>query len=858
MIFSAVDGFSSTIDFITIEIATWGSLIVILLWSVLYLGLYPSFRWKNREGVFLKIKKLGIFAYLTLAALLISFWLPFGCKSMMIQKEMNQNSMSFTPAFQKIDSSSFNVLIVRFEDYITEKKTFCIGRAIEESINLVKEDEELPLTLKPIYIDSIASPRNKQEAIYLQNKHNADLIIYGKAKNIQDGCSGADVCFRYNINNGIVANSPSAIEVNGGSYSNNYYWRSPEEIEAGLFQFDELSLKRFIKSLVNLKSNNPEEAFIELDAILNEIDSLDREEKNARLMSIANTYASYKEWERVINVSNKAIKDVGSVGGFYFRGLSFLSLGEYEKASNNFSVVLNNHSESAIIYQLRGLATALEEKHYCAIEDFNKALELDSTLIVSRINLGNLYVIFNEYEKALEQYKSVLSSKSDSFDANFGYAVVRSNTNEVREAIKYFSICAKQKPNYAKTFLNRGKCYHSIANYKRAKRDFSKAIELNPDYAEAYVSRGSLFKELGDFCLALDDYTSALGSDSNYVNAYHLIGDLYMDWSDLDFAFDYYTKAIEMNPNIDYSYQNRGVVAMKLNKDSVAKSDFERAMKLNVRSTLPYENRAVFYSRKKRNFLALKDLNTAIDIDPTNPDIFTKRGTVLLNLKDHECSLENYQKALELGAKTSSRNLHVAIGYYNFDKYELALPYINEAVTLKPNSCEVNFFQGLIQNALKDYKAANISFTNTLKYCPEDDQALALRALNYKSKLSKYSLAIKDYRRLQSLKPNEIYPLFFQGYCYMKINNLVKARKFIHQAELKDPDNYWVYLMWSAYYSQKENKAIAIRNLQKAVTLGCTKVDWLNDEDLLKHIKDSDEYKSILQEIELCALATVE
>ncbi|NET37020.1 MAG: hypothetical protein F6K19_34185, partial [Cyanothece sp. SIO1E1] len=92
----------------------------------------------------------------------------------------------FTPIFRPYDTTHFNVLIIRFEDYIAGESTECIGRSIQDHLSTIQAEEKLPLFLSTHYVaDSIPPPTSVEEANNIQKRHHADLIIYGLARNVQ-------------------------------------------------------------------------------------------------------------------------------------------------------------------------------------------------------------------------------------------------------------------------------------------------------------------------------------------------------------------------------------------------------------------------------------------------------------------------------------------------------------------------------------------------------------------------------------------------------------------------------------------------------------------------------------------------
>jgi len=72
------------------------------------------------------------------------------------------------PIFSTTDTT-FKVLILRFEDYISKKETECIGLSIKKLLKDLRDNEGMPLN--PVYENSILSPEDLDSVKYLQKYH---------------------------------------------------------------------------------------------------------------------------------------------------------------------------------------------------------------------------------------------------------------------------------------------------------------------------------------------------------------------------------------------------------------------------------------------------------------------------------------------------------------------------------------------------------------------------------------------------------------------------------------------------------------------------------------------------------------
>ncbi len=333
----------------------------------------------------------------------------------LIQPEVKSDSIVNTASFRAIfppnDSAHFNVLIIRFEDYIAGDDTYCIGRAIQEHLDVVQAQEALNLPLRIEYVpDSIPPPATKEKALNIQKRHHADLIIYGLAKNVQEGCSGAEVCFRYNIADHVVAQISPAIQLETTKHDQEYITTSPMELEKGILKINALSMKYWIKALISVKANKLDDAFLALTIIESDTLSLNKKQRAKKYSSIAKTYSELKQYDRVVFLLNNAIAlDPKGAGAYYNRGIAYYYLKEYKRAVEDYDRTISLDPKSAGAYNNRGLAYYYLKEYKRAIEDYDRAIALAPEGASAYNNRGIAYYDLKEYKRAIEDYDRAIA-----------------------------------------------------------------------------------------------------------------------------------------------------------------------------------------------------------------------------------------------------------------------------------------------------------------------------------------------------------------------------------------------------------------------------------------------------------------
>lgn len=166
-------------------------------------------------------------------------------------------------------------------------------------------------------------------------------------------------------------------------------------------------------------------------------------------------------------------------------GKTWIQVGYWKNNFTLFDHTLKVTDYNWVCYNGRGLAHDSIGNHLYAIEDFNRAIEINPGYGDAYMNRGNSYCRCGRYNQALED----------------------------------FNIVIKNKPGFAEAFNNRGFVYHSLGDYKQAIGDYNKAIEIKPDYLKAYANRALAYVKIGNENLAINDLkmVARLGDESTRI-----------------------------------------------------------------------------------------------------------------------------------------------------------------------------------------------------------------------------------------------------------------------------------------------------------------------------------------------------
>lgn len=173
-------------------------------------------------------------------------------------------------------------------------------------------------------------------------------------------------------------------------------------------------------------------------------------------------------------------------------------------------------------YNLRGLKKANSGDFKGAIEDFNKAIEINPN---GQVYYNRAYSksMIKDFNGAILDYDKTIELKYRLAKAYFERGFCKDQLNNPEGAIEDYTKAIETNNKYADAYNNRAFTKLKQKNYKAAIKDFDKAIRLRPDFAAAYVNRGFAKKELGNKSGACKDWKKAV--ELGYYQAQQFINE---------------------------------------------------------------------------------------------------------------------------------------------------------------------------------------------------------------------------------------------------------------------------------------------------------------------------------------------
>lgn len=217
-----------------------------------------------------------------------------------------------------------------------------------------------------------------------------------------------------------------------------------------------------------------------------------------------------------------------------------------KKISKLDSLILENPSFQN--YFNRGYLNHEIKNYEKALNDYNKAIQIDSISFLAYYNRACLKVDTNDLNGALFDYNKSINLGNNDYKIYFNRASLKERLNDINGAIEDYSRSLEIEPKNAQALHNRENIKKKQKLFNSAIIDYNEAIKINPFYIEAIQNRAICKASLGRKD-AIDDFNRIIFLDNKNGEAYANRA-LYYIHNDTtsDYCFDL-RKAIELGFN---------------------------------------------------------------------------------------------------------------------------------------------------------------------------------------------------------------------------------------------------------------------------------------------------------------------
>ncbi|MBF0380748.1 MAG: tetratricopeptide repeat protein [Magnetococcales bacterium] len=516
----------------------------------------------------------------------------------------------------------------------------------------------------------------------------------------------------------------------------------------------------------------------------------------------------------------------------YNKAIELIKAHRYKEADQLLSTLLQILPENVEIINLLGVIAQKVNRHDLAIEQFQKAINIDGSRDLIFYNLAtSLYPLgrkseaieiiktairknptseqYKEYLKAIENNKLPQPNSqntNDQVEIFLRKGAELHKTNLITEAIYWYHRVLEVQPNNTAALSNLGSalrsqgkfdeainCYkqaiinqpdlsdahYNLANILKEQGRIEEAIEIyrnsiivKPDFAQAHLNLGAALKEQGRVDEAISSFKKAVALKPDFCTAHYNLGNSFKEQGNLDEAVDSYNNALSIEPNFAHALCNLGAVLRDQGKLDNALACLNKAVSIKPDYFDAHINLGNSLKELGQLDDAAKSLQNAITINPNSALAHCNLGVILLKQGKHDKATTSLQKAIEIQPDYAEALCNLGVAFKEQGQLNEAINYYHKATTVQPNFSEAHFNLGNLLSSQTRLEDAAVCYNNAITINPNYAEAYSNLAAVLKSQ-GNINEALFCYQKAVSIKPNfqEAHSNFLLCLQYSKVNS---------------------------------------------------------------------------------------
>ena len=273
----------------------------------------------------------------------------------------------------------------------------------------------------------------------------------------------------------------------------------------------------------------------------------------------AQTPCTAADYDCQIKELTKAIQtDPRNIEAYYNLALAFQNKGLFKEAIELYSMYISapvkDRANLADGHNNRAVSLRRLGRHEQALEDLDKAIQLNPKNPAFLTNRGNAYRDLRKFDLAIADYDRAIAVDPANVSAYIGRGHLHETNGNSAKAVADFTKAIKLKPDEPEAYYNRAAVRFAKREYAKAIPDYDKYIKLNPAnpayLADGYINRGIAHFYAGNPAAAIRDLTTAIEIHPTEPRAYKARAYIYRELKLLELAEADEKKAAEIqSPN---------------------------------------------------------------------------------------------------------------------------------------------------------------------------------------------------------------------------------------------------------------------------------------------------------------------
>jgi len=308
-------------------------------------------------------------------------------------------------------------------------------------------------------------------------------------------------------------------------------------------------------------------------------------------------------------------------------------------------------------FYLKGINYILSNEPDRAIEEFSKAVKINSDTVETYTALGNLFRSKGEVARAIRIHQSIILRPNidhkTKIQASYDLGLDYKKAGFVNKAIESFEQVLSMEKRHVEAHMQLVELYEDTGEWEKAchaQTLLSKLRKSDDSQAMAHhqVELGKILSEKGMEGQAKKAFARAISLNRNCVDAYLHYGDLLFSEGAYAKAITQWKKMMELAPNFTYlAYPRLEEAYFKLNQFDQMEVVLRENSKKNYHDIHTHLALAEYLYKKSMFAEAIGELKTVLELDPSHLGAGRKMGQYLVEQGRESEAVAVYQELFD-------------------------------------------------------------------------------------------------------------------------------------------------------------------------------------------------------------------
>ncbi len=446
------------------------------------------------------------------------------------------------------------------------------------------------------------------------------------------------------------------------------------------------------------------------------------------LLGIVRSYMGLKQWQDAINTLERGEKKFPDDARFpYYLGRLHLERGAFSDAREAMERAVGIDDSLLDAYgSLAQLVWRLEQDpstaEYYVQQAIDKPERIDAGVATK---IAGYYRMSDQLDLAIDWYREALRRDPNAWPARLALAKIHLDEHQTDQALELLEKAKEAGVRDIRLSAYLADAYRQSEQYDRALKAISKVIDEKPENAEYIFIRGQIRFDRGNLDTARRDFNKAYEIDPLFHRAYFYVGRVASEQEDFKTALKIFRQVLDDKPKEGrYRFwMGRAFEAQDRLEDAL--TEYEKAT--DVDEEFARENPEV-YIRRGRILVRLdrpekgrEEISRALEIDPDLNEARLAMAEADFTSKDYTSAIENFEKALDEDRDAPDAHHQLGMALVYEDREREGAKHLQKAIEHGYDDPEIYRTLGYLYKELNRRQLAVETFKSYLKETSDDE-----------------------------------------------------------------------------------------------------------------------------------------